>query len=79
MTLTKEQTAEIMEYASCGYEWKACYRLIDAIKSGKIRKENYWDEIRKMVRNIRTDHNMRFWERLSEGTFMLLFEKEEVK
>ena len=77
MEITKKQESEIMSYAFCGYEWKSCRRLIDAIKSGKIHKENWWDGIRKMCRNIHSDHNIRFWERLAEGAYKVLF--EEVK
>lgn len=54
-------------------EDKIVDKIINAISSGKINENNYWDEIRKMTARITSDKSIKTWQRFSEYIFDQIF------
>lgn len=47
-------------------EVKKVDKILDIYQTGKVNKENYYDHIRKLTKNVTSDQSIREWERISE-------------
>jgi hypothetical protein len=50
-------------------------KIIAVFLSGKMTKENYWDCIRKLTKNVTSDHSLHSWQCLAECAENQLFEE----
>lgn len=41
-------------------------KIIDGIYRGKIRKENLYDEVRKLTKRVTSDHSIKRWQIITE-------------
>ena len=42
-------------------------RLLEALENGKVKIESYWDDCRKLVKNVRSDNSLREWQIVFEN------------
>ena len=42
-------------------------RLFEALENGKVKIESYWDDCRKLVKNVRSDNSLREWQIVFEN------------
>ena len=42
-------------------------RLLEALENGKVKIESYWDDCRKLVKNVRNDNSLREWQIVFEN------------
>ena len=56
-------------------DYKRIDKIINAYESGKLTKENYWNTIGKFTKDIKTDHNIKRWQIIAEGSYKYLFEE----
>lgn len=62
--------------------YKMCYftaevrkadKILDIYQTGKMNKENYYNHIRRLTKNITSDRSITEWERISEIVEFELF------
>ena len=42
-------------------------RLFEALENGKVKIESYWDDCRKLIKNVRSDNSLREWQIVFEN------------
>ena len=42
-------------------------RLLEALENWKVKIESYWDDCRKLVKNVRSDNSLREWQIVFEN------------
>lgn len=42
-------------------------KVLEAIENGKIKRESYWDDCRKLCKSIRSDSQLREWQIVFEN------------
>ena len=42
-------------------------RLLEASENGKVKIESYWDDCRKLIKNVRSDNSLREWQIVFEN------------
>lgn len=47
-------------------------KIINGIEKGEIKKENFYEEIRKLTKNVYSDHSIGRWQCISEYVYKLL-------
>lgn len=60
-----------MAYSSA--EDRIVDKILDAVKSGKVNENNFYDAIRKMTARITSDRSIKAWERFSDYVYDHLF------
>ena len=52
-------------------------RLLEALENGKVKIESYWDDCRKLVKNVRSDNSLREWQIVFENMENIIMNKYE--
>ena len=42
-------------------------KILDAMESGRVKPESYWDDCRKLIKNVRSDNSLREWQIVFEN------------
>ena len=50
-------------------------RLLEALENGKVKIESYWDDCRKLVKNVRSDNSLREWQIVFENMENIIMNK----
>ena len=52
-------------------------RLLEALEYGKVKIESYWDDCRKLVKNVRSDNSLREWQIVFENMENIIMNRYE--
>ena len=52
-------------------------RLLKALENGKVKIESYWDDCRKLVKNVRSDNSLREWQIVFENMENIILNRYE--
>ena len=52
-------------------------RLLEALENGKVKIESYWDDCRKLVKNVRSDNSLREWQIVFENMENIILNRYE--
>ena len=52
-------------------------RLLEALENGKVKIESYWDDCRKLVKNVRSDNSLREWQIVFENMENIIMNRYE--
>lgn len=56
-------------YLECSFEnadIKKIDKIVNGIRAGKINKSNLFDEVRKLTKNVTSDHSIGRWQSITE-------------
>ena len=67
---------EIYRYAWNAQEIRRAEKLIAAAEAGRINRENYWDFVRGLCANVRSDHALGRWQIIAENFYNLYINQE---
>ena len=56
-------------------QYKRTEKILKMIDTGKINQDNYWDEIRKLCKNVTSCRGISEWQGTSEYIYTNVFEK----
>ena len=56
-------------------QYKRTEKILKMIDTGKINQDNYWDEIRKLCKNVTSCRGISEWQGTSEYIYSNVFEK----
>ena len=74
-----EWTLEQMNRIEDLQRWyrKKTDRLLEALENGKVKIESYWDDCRKLVKNVRSDNSLREWQIVFENMENIIMNRYE--
>lgn len=52
-------------------------RLLEALENGKVKIESYWDDCRKLIKNVRSDNSLREWQIVFENMENIILNRYE--
>ena len=52
-------------------------RLLEALENEKVKIESYWDDCRKLVKNVRSDNSLREWQIVFENMENIILNRYE--
>lgn len=54
-------------------EQNRIYKIGNGIINGKINRDNYYDEVRKMTKNVKSDQAIKSWQRIADYMWNRLY------
>lgn len=52
-------------------------KLLEALENGKVKIESYWDDCRKLIKNVRSDNSLREWQIVFENMENIILNRYE--
>ena len=72
VNVTKENQKEIRDF--WGWYPKKVEKVLKTIINGKMHKETYWDDFRKITRNVSSNRSIREWQIVAEGMAKYIYD-----
>ena len=52
-----------------GYDLKKMDKIVNGLNDGLISKENFWDSIRWLCKNVKSEHSIKRWQCIADYVY----------